>query len=255
VEDNTIDFNLLASDSEAHIFKSVPFHSTFLRTVALLASAVVRPGTICVDLGCSTGRLPRLLRRQFGATAPVKILGIDNSPEMIAEARRKDRNQLTYYVCDDIVTRDLPDSAAFISCLFTLQFLEMEARESILAKIHRALEWRGCAVIAEKVLEDDGKKQMTSHYLLNAYKRSMGLTDNEVAAKERAVRSALRPLGRQDNLRLLQARASDRYILSYRHSDGICTSSKRFEYWTAEWGSFRESDFDPRWCANRPVVP
>ena len=205
IEHNVIDFGQLAKGFEAHIFKSVPFHSMFLRTTALLASTVVRPGTMCVDLGCSTGRLPRLLRRRFAGVVPVEIVAIDKSPEMIAEARSKDSSPRTKYICEDISSYELPESAVFVSCLFTLQFLDVEARKAILGKIYKALDWRGCAVVAEKVLNQDGKKQMVNHYLLNAYKHSMGLTDEEVMTKERAVRSALRPLSREQNLQLFES--------------------------------------------------
>jgi tRNA (cmo5U34)-methyltransferase len=205
VEDNVIDFSRLADGFEAHIFKSVPFHSMFLRTTALLASTVVWPGTVCVDIGCSTGRLPRLLRRRFAGVVPVEILAIDNSPEMIAQARSRDSSLHTKYICEDISSYELPRSAVFVSCLFTLQFLDLEARKAILEKIYKALDWRGSAVVAEKVLEQDGKKQMVNHYLLNAYKHSMELSDEEVMTKERAVRSVLRPLSREQNLQLFES--------------------------------------------------
>ena len=196
---NDIDFDQLAGGFESHIFKSVPFHGVFLRTAAMLAAAVVRPGSVCVDLGCSTGRFPRILRRQLRDIAPVRIVAVDNSPEMIAEARRRDTSPLTDYVLEDIVAFALPAAPAFVSCLFTLQFLDLDDRRSVLTAVHEALEWRGSAVVAEKVLDEAGKGQMTNHYLLNAYKRSMGLSDAEVLEKERAVRSTLRPLGRRDN--------------------------------------------------------
>lgn len=196
---NDIDFDQLAGRFEAHIFKSVPYHGVFLRTAAMIAAAMVRPGSVCVDLGCSTGRFPRILRRQLRDIAPVRIVAVDNSPEMIAEARRRDASPLTEYVLEDIVAFALPPAPAFVSCLFTLQFLGLDDRRSVLAAVHEALEWRGCAVVAEKVLDEAGKGQMTNHYLLNAYKRSMGLSDAEVLEKERAVRSTLRPLSRRDN--------------------------------------------------------
>jgi tRNA (cmo5U34)-methyltransferase len=205
VTSNDIDFGLLAAGGfEAHIFKSVPFHGVFLRTAAMLAAAVVRPGSVCVDLGCSTGRFARILRRQLRDVAPVRIVAVDNAPEMIAEARRRDRSPLTEYILDDVVDFDIPAPASFVSSLFTLQFLDLEERRAVLARIHAALEWRGAAVVAEKVLEASGKAQMTNHYLLNAYKRDMGLTDAEVLEKERAVRSALRPLDREANERLFR---------------------------------------------------
>lgn len=118
---------------------------------------------------------------------------------MIEEARRKSSHPLTRFVCADALICDLPPSAVFISCLFTLQFLAIGERLRLLARIHETLDWRGAVVVAEKVLEEDGRRQMENHYLLNGYKREMGLTDEAVLAKERAVRSALRPMTAQEN--------------------------------------------------------
>jgi trans-aconitate methyltransferase len=160
IADNTIDFNRMAEGFEAHIFKSVPFHSMFLRTTSLVASSVIRSGAVCVDVGCSTGRFTRQLRRQVSSIVPVEILGIDKSPEMIAEAQRKNSHPLTRYVCADILSFNLPQSATFIACLFTLQFLAFQERADILQRIHTALDWRGVAIVAEKVLEEDGRAQM-----------------------------------------------------------------------------------------------
>ncbi len=203
IEDNNIDFGVLADGFEEHIFKSVPFHSMFLRTTVLLGTAVARPGTVCVDVGCSTGRLARSLRRGLRETVPVEIVGVDSAAEMIAEARRKDGHPLTRYVRSEIEVFDFPVSV-FVSCLFTLQFLDYETRRSVLRRIFQSLEWRGCVVVAEKVVDQDGPRQMSNHYLLNAYKHAMGFTDEEILAKERAVRAALRPLTREENMRLFE---------------------------------------------------
>lgn len=199
IADNVIDFNRMAGSFEAHIFQSVPFHTMFQRTAAMVAISTVRPGSVCVDIGCSTGRFARLLRRQFRDITPVEILGIDQSPAMIEEARRRGAHPLTRFVCADILNCDLPSSAAFISCLFTLQFMETDKRLHTLMRIREALDWRGVAVVAEKVLDEDGRAQMENHYLLNSYKRAMGLSDEAVLTKERAVRSALRPLTAREN--------------------------------------------------------
>ncbi|WP_439597768.1 methyltransferase domain-containing protein [Falsiroseomonas sp.] len=199
IADNIIDFNRMAGGFETHIFQSVPFHSMFQRTAAMVAASVVTPGSVCIDLGCSTGRFARILRRHFRGTVPVEILGIDQSPEMIEEARRKADHPLTRFICADVLNYDMPESVAFISCLFTLQFMQAQDRLLTLERMHQALDWRGAAVVAEKVLDEDGRGQMENHYLLNSYKRSMGLSDDAVLTKERAVRSAMRPLTARDN--------------------------------------------------------
>ena len=92
----------------------------------MLGSAVARAGTVCVDVGCSTGRLSRLLRRQLADTIPVRIVGVDNSREMVAQALKREAHPLTTYVAEDIKeTYEFPLSVVFVSCLFTLQFLEV----------------------------------------------------------------------------------------------------------------------------------
>ena len=149
-----------------------------------------------------TGAARRSLRRRLAEVVPLVIVAVDMSADMIALARGRDDSPHTNYVRADLTSYDIPATAAFISCLFTLQFLSIEDRKAVLAKIHAALEWRGCAVVAEKVVEADGHDQMSNHQFLNTYKHMMGLTDDEIMAKERAVRSTLHPLRREANLAL-----------------------------------------------------
>src|SRR3972149_593845 len=56
-----------------------------------LGMGAVRPGESVLDVGCGTGSLAIALKAEVGATGEVK--GIDASPEMIEQSRRKAAKQ------------------------------------------------------------------------------------------------------------------------------------------------------------------
>ncbi len=70
--------------------RSAPF-------VDLLALIEMRPGMAVVDLGCGTGELTRRLADLLPES---RVLGIDNSPQMLERARTQARPGLTFAIGD-----------------------------------------------------------------------------------------------------------------------------------------------------------
>lgn len=66
----------------------------------LVARVPIEPRTIA-DLGCGPGHLSAVLRGRWPDAA---ILGVDSSPEMIAQAQREASDGRTTYVLDDLAT-------------------------------------------------------------------------------------------------------------------------------------------------------
>ena len=92
----------------------------FLQSKALERWLRVEPGTVALDVGCGVGRWSRRLARS-GAT----VTGIDHSPTMIAEARRRsaaeDLDANCRFLVSDIAELVLPLRFNLILCVTVLQ--------------------------------------------------------------------------------------------------------------------------------------
>lgn len=92
----------------------------FLQSRALEPWLHVSPGTLALDIGCGVGRWSRRLARA-GAT----VTGIDHSPTMIAEARRRSADDGLEGKCEffvsDVADLALPLRFDLILCVTVLQ--------------------------------------------------------------------------------------------------------------------------------------
>lgn len=117
------------------------------RTIQL---ADLRPGEIVLDVGCGTGRLTRLARRQVGATGAV--FGVDASPEMIAVARANAAQEGldVHFRLGAIESLEVPDRSIDV-VLSSLMFhhLPGDLKERGLAEIARVLKPRGRLVVVD----------------------------------------------------------------------------------------------------------
>ncbi len=92
--------------------------------------AMIRPGRIerAVDLGCGTGELTSEAATQLGVEA---MLGIDNSPAMLAEAQRHARSGLVF-AADEIATWSSAADHDLVLANASLQWVP--DHESVLAR-------------------------------------------------------------------------------------------------------------------------
>jgi len=65
------------------INRSVPGYTTIIAMIGTLAAEYAQPDSRCYDLGCSLGAASLSMRRSITATG-CEIIGIDNSPAMVA---------------------------------------------------------------------------------------------------------------------------------------------------------------------------
>ena len=70
------------------ISRSVPLYEDIQRATAKLCGRLARPHTTIFDLGCSSGTTLALIAAEV-SDPTVRIVGIDNSPAMLAECRNK----------------------------------------------------------------------------------------------------------------------------------------------------------------------
>lgn len=204
---NPFEFNAqVAEVFDDMVSRSVPFYSEVLRMTSELARDFYQPGTQIYDLGCSTGSLVPHLEREIPGK-PFVYTGIDTSPDMIAQAKKKNSQTQSVaqinFLCNDMTATDFLPASVFVSN-YTFQFLKPLARQALLRKIYAALAPDGCLVLSEKCLEDsaDVSRLYADHY--HAMKARNGYTVLEIAEKRDALENVLIPFRVSENIEMLR---------------------------------------------------
>lgn len=203
------DFQFNATVAQAFddmVGRSVPYYAEIQRIVAEIAADFAVPGSNLYDLGCSTGTTMQLIHRM---THPdVRMVGIDNSDDMLAQARKKHaetaKQRRIEFVNADFHQGLLIENASVVTMLFTLQFVRPLYRERLLQLIHNGMRDDGVLILAEKITSE--------HTLLNRlfikyyynYKKRAGYTETEIARKREALENVLIPYRYQENEELLK---------------------------------------------------
>lgn len=200
------------------IDRSVPGYSLIVPMIGQLARRYVQPGSTVHDLGCSLGAVILSIRSALlgdGERGDVRLVATDNAPAMVrrlgkrlAEAGIPHRVTgvevqpagpppgeaggplPVELVCGDI--RDTAiDDASLVALNFTLQFLGLEGRDRLLARIAEGLRPGGVLVLAEKVRFDDEAAQARQTDWHHDFKRLQGYSELEIARKRTALEAVL----------------------------------------------------------------
>jgi tRNA (cmo5U34)-methyltransferase len=167
------------------IQRSVPGYSNIISMIGMLAERFVQPGTRVYDLGCSLGAATLSIRRNIQHDG-CEIIAVDNSPAMVERCRRHIdafRASTPVEVREaDIRAIDI-SNASLVVLNFTLQFLNPEDRESLLAKIWRGLRPGGALVLSEKFSFEDGRVGELLFNMHHDFKRANGYSELEISQK------------------------------------------------------------------------
>jgi tRNA (cmo5U34)-methyltransferase len=189
----------LARVFDDHVRRSIPGYLTLHELCLQALAREVRPGDVVYDLGCSTGLFTSRLKRTW---PNLRVIGVDNEQEMIAEASRRDGE--VEFVCHSVAELELEPARAVVA-LYVLQFLPLAQRLTTLERIRRSLGGSGLLVLAEKVHFLDPGEQARVDSAYRAFKLAQGFSEAEVDAKARALEGVLVPLTASENEALLRA--------------------------------------------------
>jgi tRNA (cmo5U34)-methyltransferase len=187
------------------VARSVPMYAEIQRMLAELATAFVAPGSSVYDLGCSTGTTLSLLHATL--PAPARLVGIDNSAEMLEQCRTKlaARNladAIELKLGDLDVGIDVTD-ASVVFLVLTLMFVRPLNREKLMRQIHAGMRENGCLLMVEKVLGNGSLFNRLFIERYYAYKRRVGYSELEISQKREALENVLIPYRLQENRDLL----------------------------------------------------
>jgi SAM-dependent methyltransferase len=146
-------YDRVAAEYANRIFDELahkPFDRAILDRFAEIAAPI---GPIC-DLGCGPGRVARYLHKQIERAGPIgpggtgaEVFGIDLSPEVVAEARR--RNPGLRFEQGSMLALDLPEGqSGGIVAFYSIVNVPAEAQPRAFAECWRVLVPGGVILVA-----------------------------------------------------------------------------------------------------------
>lgn len=149
----TFDFNDVPNFDD-HIKHSIPNYDGLSDVFQSLSLEYINEDSVCVDLGCSTGRFIKNLEKIKGAT----YVGVDHNNLMGEEFT------MVNFVQSDIVTylKDL-EKVDVIICMFVLQFLGKERRKAAIKELVRLVDNGAVLLLSEKVYLNNARINQVLH--------------------------------------------------------------------------------------------
>ncbi len=192
--------------------RSIPGYEASLEAIGSLAARYVRPGTRCYDLGCSLGAAS-LAMRQGISVEGCRIIAVDNAPAMIERCRDVVRDETRREPAGtpiELFEGDILDArisnASMVVLNYTLQFLPLADRDTMIEGIAAGLNGGGLLVLSEKVVDPDPAMEALLVDLHHEHKRRNDYSALEISRKRAALENVLVPeTVEQHRERLLRA--------------------------------------------------
>ncbi|HSM29381.1 MAG TPA: carboxy-S-adenosyl-L-methionine synthase CmoA [Woeseiaceae bacterium] len=179
--------------------RSIPGYAASLEAIGSLAARYVRAGTRCYDLGCSLGAASLAMRQGIRADG-CRIIAVDNAPAMIErcqsivrdECRRQPEGAAIELVEENILDTQISD-ASMVVLNYTLQFLPLADRDTMIRRIFDGLNDGGLLVLSEKVVDPDPAMEALLVDLHHEHKRRNDYSALEISRKRAALENILIP--------------------------------------------------------------
>ena len=192
------------NDEVARVFpdmlrRSIPGYAASLEAIGSLAARYVRQGTHCYDLGCSLGAASIAMRQGIRAR-DCRIVAVDNAPAMVSRCRQiaaEDLARDPEAAPIEVVQGNIRDvtfsNASMIVLNYTLQFLPVDQRDDMIARILNGLNNGGLLVLSEKVVDPDPAMEALLVDLHHEHKRRNDYSALEISRKRAALENVLIP--------------------------------------------------------------
>jgi tRNA (cmo5U34)-methyltransferase len=188
---------------DEHVARSVPLYAETHALVTAVSDHFLADGSVCYDLGCSTGTLCAALAERHAHRHGLRIVGVDSEPGMMARARQRCAGAPGVELHEsDVLDLEFAPADLIIAC-YTMQFIRPRLRQLVFDRIYAALNWGGALVLVEKVRAPDARFQDIATALYNDFKLSRGYSGDEIIAKSRSLKGVLEPFSTAGNLGLL----------------------------------------------------
>jgi len=187
--------------------RSVPFYGEIQRMIGEIATDFAVDGTNLYDLGCSTATTLLVLDPLI--SPGVRFVGIDNSQEMLDEARRKlalgNVTRPHELIAADLHQGPRLENASVVILNLTLQFIRPLYRDKLIASIAGGTNDKGCLILVEKLTVSDSLLNRLFIKYYYGLKRRSGYSDLEISQKREALENVLIPYRLDENVDMLRS--------------------------------------------------
>lgn len=187
---------------DKHVCKSVPLYQEGHDLVLKISDFFLQDGSVCYDLGCSTGELTKALAKRTSHKR-LKFIAIDREEGMVRTATEKCKGFDNVTVTQsDLLDVEL-ETADLVISYYTIQFISPRNRQIIFDRVYNALNWGGAFLLFEKVRAADARFQDIMTALYTDYKLDQGYSAEEIVNKSRSLKGVLEPFSSRANYDLL----------------------------------------------------
>ncbi len=177
------------------IERSVPGYPLTISMLSVIAGEYAQQHSNIYDLGCSLGAASLAIQQGL-KNKSCKIIAIDNSSAMIDAcvntiAEDVDNDRICFELGDVLQTKI--EKASIVVMNFTLQFIPLASRQTLLDSIYQGLLPGGVLILSEKIIFDDDAENDTMNNLHHYMKALNGYDQLEIANKRDALEQVLIP--------------------------------------------------------------
>ena len=186
----------VANVFEDMINRSVPGYETIISMIGVLANRYYQRGSFIYDLGCSLGGATFSICESLQNTN-FSLIAIDNSSAMIERLEAKKcgllgRSQNIETRCENIQDASI-ENASVVVLNFTIQFLPVDIRMSLIKNIYSGMKPGGMLILSEKIIAPDSRVDSLLIDMYHEFKEAKGYSKLEISQKRAALENVLIP--------------------------------------------------------------
>ncbi len=182
------------------ISRSVPSYQPILSMLPTLTREFRKDQHRYYDLGCSLGAGLHAMAEGLKNTGDnseitATLIGVDTSAAMLDQAKEfrcPYENVRIDFLEQDLRSTDIYN-AGMVLMNFTLQFVPLKHRDSIIANIYQGLTNGGALVLSEKIRYDHSRTAQLLNDIHHQYKADQGYSQLEISQKRDAIEHVLLP--------------------------------------------------------------
>lgn len=195
------------------IARSVPGYEMVIPMIGMLARRYAQPDSRIYDLGCSLGAASLAMSQAVRASG-TRIIAVDNSEAMVVRCRKNLSGKGAAVPIDIRLENMLEthiEKASVVVLNFTLQFLDLDARQALIDRISAGMFKGGVLILSEKICFEDELEQADQTSWHHDFKRAQGYSELEIAQKRNALEDVLRPETEAAHFKRFQQAGLSRY--------------------------------------------